>query len=291
MDKTSLTDEAGYAGTDWKYFHSSQPKSWNLLRLVHQGYIGGYSHPNEARWGMSDGHLTFYAEDGRPTVRFDSRSDLQGRLILSGICLDQPNITLCLERHDEAWPRWPATKDHFKAQITNRGWTIGDHTYGLPVFLEEGLASVRIGKYCSFSSGVTIALGNHRLDAVSTYPFATLRRYWPNLPPGLQDHATKGDVVIGNDVWIGVNSFIGSGVTVGDGAVIGAQSVVTHDVPPYAIVAGNPARLIRHRFAPDVISSLLSLQWWDWPDEQVDGALPLMLTDVGAFISRYLPGQ
>jgi len=125
---------------------------------------------------------------------------------------------------------------------------------------------------------VQIALGNHRSDFVTTYPFATLRKYWPSVPPNCNDHVAKGDVLIGNDVWIGASAFLASGISIGDGAVVAAHAVVTRDVPPYAIVGGNPARQIRFRFAESVISDLLRICWWNWPDEKVDRFLPLILS-------------
>ena len=79
----------------------------------------------------------------------------------------------------------------------------------------------------------------------------------------------KGDIFIGNDVWIGYEAVVLAGVTIGDGAVIGARAVVTKDVPPYAVVGGVPARLIRRRFPDDTISALLALKWWDWPADKI----------------------
>ena len=96
---------------------------------------------------------------------------------------------------------------------------------------------------------------------------------------------SKGDVVIGNDVWIGRGVVILSGVRVGNGAVIGAGAVVTKDVPPYAIVAGNPARIIRYRFSPEQIEELEQIAWWSWPDKEIERAIPLLLSsDIEAFL-------
>jgi serine acetyltransferase len=86
-------------------------------------------------------------------------------------------------------------------------------------------------------------------------------------------------VIIGNDVYIGYNVTILSGVTIGDGAVVGACSVLTEDVPPYAIVAGNPARLIRYRFKEESIQKLLKIRWWDWPEERVKKNIHLICSN------------
>jgi acetyltransferase-like isoleucine patch superfamily enzyme len=85
----------------------------------------------------------------------------------------------------------------------------------------------------------------------------------------LDDISSKGKVSIGNDVWIGVRAIILSGVTVGDGTIIGAGNIVVHDVLPYSIVAGNPAKVIGSRFDPDLIDALLILKWWDYPENTI----------------------
>jgi acetyltransferase-like isoleucine patch superfamily enzyme len=166
-------------------------------------------------------------------------------------------------------------------------YAVGDHTYGKPrvVSLEEG-TSLRIGKYCSISTHVIIFLGSeHRTDWVSTYPFPYL---WEEARSIKGHPYSKGDVVIGNDVYIGYNVTILSGVTVGDGAVVGACSVLTADVPPYAIVAGNPARLIRYRFEEETMKKLLKIRWWDWPEEKVKENIHLICSDsMAEFIKKF----
>lgn len=104
--------------------------------------------------------------------------------------------------------------------------------------------------------------------------------------------ASNGDVIIGNDVWIGSEATIISGVRVGDGAVIGARAVVTGDVPPYAIAAGNPARIVKMRFEEKTIDRLLQIRWWEWEDKRIEKALPLLLsTDIEAFLRAVENGE
>jgi chloramphenicol O-acetyltransferase type B len=157
-------------------------------------------------------------------------------------------------------------------------WDVGRHTYGWPIVYDakEG-ARLKIGSYCSIANGTTIMLGGeHRWDWITTYPFPVL---WPQAVDVQGHPATKGDVVIGNDVWIGIGVTILSGVTVGDGAVIGAGSLVSRNVPPYAIAAGSPCRVIRERFSTEERAILLDLRWWDWPDDVVAAALPRLLSN------------
>lgn len=135
-------------------------------------------------------------------------------------------------------------------------------------------AKLRIGKFCSIAKGVLIDLGlSHRTDLATTYPLLCYPDYWPNVRKlNAQEliFVPEGDVIIGNDVWIGREALILSAVTIGDGAVIGARAVVTKDVEPYSIIAGNPARCIRKRFDENTIKRLLEIRWWDWPVEKVN---------------------
>ncbi|HON07886.1 MAG TPA: CatB-related O-acetyltransferase [Verrucomicrobiota bacterium] len=168
-----------------------------------------------------------------------------------------------------------------------KNYNIGEYTYGCPNVLygkEEGGGNLVIGKFCSIADDVTIFLGgNHRIDWITTYPFNKLMHdfIWINGHP-----ATKGDVIIGNDVWIGYQSLILSGVKIGDGAVIAARSVVTKDVDPYTIVAGNPARVIRRRFSDEIIQRLLAVQWWNKDMKTIKKYIPLMLSqDIEKFLT------
>jgi acetyltransferase-like isoleucine patch superfamily enzyme len=169
---------------------------------------------------------------------------------------------------------------------------VGRHTYGHEQIEERHWgepAALSIGSFCSVADRVVVFLGgNHRTDWVTTYPFPALADRWETAR-GIEGHpATNGDVRIGNDVWIGSNATILSGVAVGDGAVIGADSCVTRSIPPYAIVAGNPAVVLRRRFDQSTIEALLEIRWWDWSDEKIaDNVMYLCSADIAGFVRRH----
>jgi acetyltransferase-like isoleucine patch superfamily enzyme len=167
--------------------------------------------------------------------------------------------------------------------------SVGHRSYGEPqVLLYPGdTAKVRIGRYCSIANGATfVPGGNHRTDWVTTYPLRAMLE----LPGALTDGhpATKGDIVVADDVWLGAECRVLSGVTIGAGAVVGLAAVVTTDVRPYAVVAGNPAREVGRRFGDSVVEALLQIAWWEWTDEQVEARVgELCSPDIEAFIRRY----
>jgi len=133
-----------------------------------------------------------------------------------------------------------------------------------------------IGKYCSIGSGVVFMMaGNqgHRTDWVSTFPFFFQANIFKT---SKNAYVASGDTIIGNDVWIGSEAMIMSGVTIGSGAVIAARSVVTKDVPSYAIIGGNPAQVLRYRFDKMQIEKLLKLKWWDYTEERVKELMPVL---------------
>ncbi len=171
---------------------------------------------------------------------------------------------------------------------------IGQYTYGrAKIYLWSDETKLKIGSFCSVAPGVVFIMGgNHRGDWITTYPFTALT-VKPEKARNIKGHpATKGDIVVGNDVWIGYGATILSGVNVGDGVIIGARCVVSKSrnlmqngaVPPYSIIAGNPAKIIGYRFSQDIIDILLQIKWWDWPlDKIMDNADILCSSDINKF--------
>lgn len=180
-------------------------------------------------------------------------------------------------------------RDIIKDDISKRVSSIlevGDFTYEIPqVLCELPGVKCKIGKFCSIGPGVKVLLGmEHRADWNTTYPFNCFVPEYSNI----KGHpASKGDVIIGNDVWIGMDAKILSGVTIGDGAVVAADAVVTKDVPPYAIVGGNPAKLIKSRFADRDIERFEEMKWWDWSYENISEAIPLLQSEKIAELYEY----
>lgn len=132
--------------------------------------------------------------------------------------------------------------------------TIGDFSYANRFTVIE---NADIGKYCSISANVNVNPAQHELHFVTTHPV------------GGGGNRERPRVYIGNDVLIGLNVVILAGVKIADGAVVGAGSVVTHDVGPYEVVAGVPARILSRRFPEDVAAKLLATAWWDWPRDRI----------------------
>jgi virginiamycin A acetyltransferase len=158
--------------------------------------------------------------------------------------------------------------------------TIGNFTTinGPNVQILSKINPITIGSFCSIAKDVTIQEYNHRTDRLSTYYMEKNFFHGRNIG----ELSSKGAVAIGNDVWIGAKSVILSGVTIGDGAVVAAGSVVTKDVPSYAIVGGNPARVIKYRFTPEIITKLQAIKWWNWPAEKITAQRDLFLKSIDA---------
>ena len=168
-------------------------------------------------------------------------------------------------------------KDEFELPKRYPNHRFGSGTYGNLIIRDFlGVDAVSVGSYTSIGPGVQIMLGaDHRVDWVTTYPFNI---NWPEFSDIGGHPKSNGSVFIGSDVWIGLETVIMSGVTIGDGAVIGARSVVTKDIPPYAIAVGSPAKVIKYRFDPSIVERLEKIKWWTWSETTIRKAVPDLLS-------------
>ena len=162
--------------------------------------------------------------------------------------------------------------------ITSPTIEVGDYTYyddpddatafeTKAVLYAFGPERLVIGRYCAIAAGVRFLMpgANHADLGPSTYPFGVFGAPWDTTLDLVMGASSPGDTVVGSDVWLGYSALVMPGVRIGHGAVVAAGSVVTRDVPPYAVVGGNPARVIRMRYEPDDVDRLLAAAWWDWP--------------------------
>ncbi|WP_275898870.1 CatB-related O-acetyltransferase [Nocardioides sp. SYSU D00038] len=178
------------------------------------------------------------------------------------------------------WERasiWFWTEDvrTYKRLMKSGKLTVGPQTYGIPTIHDfpYSTTNMRVGNYSSLG-GTYLLGGEHAADRLTTYP----HRINFGLPGAGEDGypVPRGDTVVGSDVWTGYGCMILAGVTIGDGAIVAAGAVVNKDVPPYAIVGGVPAKVLKYRFPPEDIERLLEIRWWDWPEEDVRDAVPLL---------------
>jgi len=144
---------------------------------------------------------------------------------------------------------------------------------------------VEIGNYTSIASPLYVhgatehpCIFDHKL--VATFPFGD--KWKVDYPKA----TSKGKIEIGSDVWIGESVTILSGVKISDGVIVGARAVIAKDIPPYAIVVGNPANIIRYRFSPEIIEKLLKIRWWNWPKDRIEENMELM-KDINKFVKEF----
>jgi len=148
---------------------------------------------------------------------------------------------------------------------------------------------LRIGRFCAIGPGATFLMpgGTHPMAGPTTYPFTMFGGDWTDATLDVfMTLPARGDTVVGNDVWIGLEATILPGLSVGDGAVIGAHAVVTGDVAPYAIVAGNPAREVRRRYRDEEVAALLAARWWDWPIDVITEHTATLMAGTPADLTR-----
>ncbi len=186
--------------------------------------------------------------------------------------------------------RLPHFRSESPVEIRPNVLAEGPLSIGAYSYISEGTrlsVPTTIGRYCSIAHNCDIGGTEHPTNWATTHPFP-----WGTLPldhwPAMREVKKRPfngiePIAIGHDVWIGTRAFIRNGVTIGTGAVIGAHAVVTRTVPPYAIVAGNPGRIIRYRFPPEIVARLLASQWWT-RDMASLGTLPIV--DVEAFLAQ-----
>ena len=177
---------------------------------------------------------------------------------------------------------------YIKPTIKNKNIIVGEFSYYAGQDFEKQVThhydfigdKLIIGKFCQIGFGVEFMMNgaNHAMGGVSTFPFYIFKGFSQNAP-SLDKLPIKGDTVVGNDVWIGQNSLILPGSKIGDSVIIGANSVVGGEIPPYSIVAGNPARLVRKRFDDEMINLLLTLKWWDKSVAEIDRLGEVFLND------------
>ncbi len=176
--------------------------------------------------------------------------------------------------------------------ITNPNIIVGDYTYyddfedvhnfekNVKYLFDFVGDKLIIGKFCMIASDVTFIMNgaNHLSSAVSSYPFAIFGGSWAHAMEG-KTYPSKGNTEIGNDVWIGHKVTIMPGVKVGDGAILATRSVITKDVPAYAIVGGNPAEVIKYRYDEKTRDKLVKLEWWNWPIEKITEHVDILTSD------------
>jgi acetyltransferase-like isoleucine patch superfamily enzyme len=173
-------------------------------------------------------------------------------------------------------------------------WNAGRGTYfdrNVNIVTWSDEYKIFLGKYNSVGRDCNFFLhANHRPDWVTT----SSQLLGPVTDDIAEMHmimghpACKGDIIVENDVWIGAKSTIMSGVKIHNGSIVGACSVVTKDVPPYAIVAGNPARVVKYRFTEEQISSLLEISWWNWDENKIkQNAMSMWSQNIDEFIKKH----
>jgi virginiamycin A acetyltransferase len=176
---------------------------------------------------------------------------------------------------------------------------VGEYTYydshGDPLAFERdavlyafGPERLIIGRFCAIASDVRFLMpgANHADLGPSTFPFGVFGPPWDGTMDIVMSAPSRGDTVVGHDVWLGYSALVLPGVTIGHGAVVAAASVVTSDVPPYAVVGGNPARVIRPRFSEEDIERLLRAAWWNWPIELVTQHARAIMSGTAAELER-----
>lgn len=190
---------------------------------------------------------------------------------------------------------------HLGGVVDHPRFEVGDYTYAsdfdppppegwaarlAPYLFAFSTETLRIGRFCQIAHGVRFitASANHATSGASTYPFAVF-------DPGAMEayQPDTRDTRVGNDVWLGHGALICPGADIGSGVIVGAGAVVRGALPDYAVVSGNPARVVRMRFAPGEVARLLALSWWDWPAARIAAAAAALQSADIAELERHAP--
>jgi acetyltransferase-like isoleucine patch superfamily enzyme len=175
-------------------------------------------------------------------------------------------------KHNSTFLQWIPKGEEFFAKVK-----VGNYCYGpiRAIYSGNPIEKLEIGNYCSIGSGTTFILGSeHSYKSLSTFPFKV-----KCLGEEMEAHS-KGPIILHDDVWVGEDVLFLSGVTVGKGAVIAARSVVVKNVPPYAIVGGNPAKVIKYRFTAEIINELMSFDLNEFNNDFIRKNLDLIYEDL-----------
>ena len=181
---------------------------------------------------------------------------------------EQPSIHPTAEVRQSSFGAWCEVGARSRVAESH----FGDYAY---VANDSDIASTTLGRFCSIAAQVRLNPGNHPLDrvALSHFTYRSSAYGMGEDDAAFFDWRRSHRVVLGHDVWIGHGAVVLPGVTIGNGAAIGAGAVVTREVPPFAVVVGVPARLVRFRFAPEIVEALQRIAWWEWPHERLGAAL------------------
>lgn len=271
----------------WNLYQENDVKMSEFVRFLDNGTISGYRNPNERFWKIVDNNLLFLTKNKDISAEFNEiiingkNIRFIGKHILHGA--NGPKFYLDSQEENYQPKEFSPTKDLLPSK------TIGAHTYGdIELIDSNNSDDINIGKFTSIGPNVKIICGNHNYKFVSNYPFKSIwNTFWKPLDD-IDDHIYNGVTYIGNDVWIGHSVIIKGGINISDGAVIAAGSVVTKDVPPYAIVGGSPAKILKYRFEKEQIQKLLKIKWWEWSDEKINENLEQIMSEkIDSFIEKF----
>lgn len=265
-------------------FKTALRDAWHRLRYRGVNFGGGTYVQSGARLArgteLGEGCAVMHGAAVLPRVRLGARSVVGAGARIGN---SETGTDVTLEPGVELYNS--TLGDHLQLQ---RGTSATDVRLGRYTYVgrEAYLNLVAAGAFCSLGPWLMAGLGEHPANLGTTSPafYSTRKQCGATFAP-TDVVAERKPIVIGNDVWLGARVFVRDGVTIGDGAIVAAGAVVTHDVPPYAIVGGTPAKLIRLRYGEPIIARLLALAWWEWPDDRLRAAQPhLARQDIEPFL-------